>query len=205
MDVDALHRVELFSHDHGWSAITDLLLVLKGTGVGSLILGLDDAVGTQRHKVVENSDIGLGLHQSELSEKWVQANESSVVTDHHRVDTDRASHVNGLTLVGMSEVDLVVLTVHILLTGRHRLCAIEVALMLIDNSKAILGHARLQNALGECEVEVGVVEDLQNLHMKVVETVLHRHQSVADEDVLEGVCVKHYFSLGIGAGSGAPS
>ena len=99
MHVDTLHRVELFSHDHGWSAITDLLLILKGAGVGSLILGLDDAVGTQRHEVVENRDVGLGFHECELSEKRIQANEGSVVTDHHRVDTDRTSHVDGLTLV----------------------------------------------------------------------------------------------------------
>ena len=160
VDVDTLHRVELFSHDHGWSTITDLLLVLKSAGVGSLILGLDNAVGAQRHEVVENGDIGLGFHQSELSEKGIQANEGSVVTDHHRVDADRTSHVNGLTLVGMGEVNLVVLAVHVLLARWHRLCAEEITLVLVDNSKAILGHTRLQDALGESEVEVGVVEDL---------------------------------------------
>ena len=41
--------------------------------------------------------------------------------------------------------------------------------------------------------------------MEIIEAVLHRHQSVADEDVLKCVGVKHYFSLGIGSGSGAPS
>ena len=57
-------------------------------------------------------------------------------------------------------MNLVVLTVHILLTRWHRLCAVEVALVLIDNSEAILSHARLQDALREGEVEAGVVEDL---------------------------------------------